>query len=187
MRLGCGRAACSRGNRARAPRGNGAGVGSARARTVAQGCGGATARPAQRMRAPRRGCRELGVPAVRIARAFRERHGVSVGEYGRRARIEWAAAQLVGATGRSPRSRPRQGSRIRATSRGCSGATSGRHPAGSGRSKAARRSRQGAAGVRSWGLRLEGGTMRARSALAITALLLALPATAAGEGASWRR
>ena len=88
----------------------------------------------------------------------------AVGEYGRRARIEWAAAQIVGATGRSPRSRPRQGSRIKATSRGCSGATSGRHPAGSGRSKAARRSRQGAAGVRSWGLRLEGGTMRARSA-----------------------
>ena len=40
--------------------------------------------------------RELGVPAVRIARAFRKRHGVSVGEYGRRARIEWAAAQIVG-------------------------------------------------------------------------------------------
>jgi AraC family transcriptional regulator len=40
--------------------------------------------------------RELGVPAVRIARAFRERHGVSVGEYGRQARIEWAAAQIAG-------------------------------------------------------------------------------------------
>jgi AraC family transcriptional regulator len=40
--------------------------------------------------------RELGVPAVQIARAFRERHGVSVGEYGRRARIEWAAAQIAG-------------------------------------------------------------------------------------------
>ena len=39
--------------------------------------------------------RELGVLAVRIARAFRERHGVSVGEYGRRARIEWAAAQVA--------------------------------------------------------------------------------------------
>jgi AraC family transcriptional regulator len=40
--------------------------------------------------------RELGVPAVRIARAFRERHGVSVGEYGRQARIEWAAAEIAG-------------------------------------------------------------------------------------------
>lgn len=40
--------------------------------------------------------RELGVPPVRIARAFRERHGVSVGEYGRRARIEWAAAEIAG-------------------------------------------------------------------------------------------
>ena len=40
--------------------------------------------------------RELGEPAVRIARAFRERHGMSVGEYGRRARIEWAAAEIAG-------------------------------------------------------------------------------------------
>ena len=40
--------------------------------------------------------RELGVPAVRIARVFRERHGMSVGEYGRRARIEWAAAEIAG-------------------------------------------------------------------------------------------
>jgi AraC-like DNA-binding protein len=40
--------------------------------------------------------RELGVPEARIARAFRKRYGVSVGEYGRRARIEWAAAQIAG-------------------------------------------------------------------------------------------
>jgi AraC family transcriptional regulator len=40
--------------------------------------------------------RELGLPPVRIARAFRECRGVSVGEYGRRARIEWAAAEIAG-------------------------------------------------------------------------------------------
>lgn len=40
--------------------------------------------------------RALGVSSVRIARAFRQRHGMSVGEYGRRARIEWAAAQIAG-------------------------------------------------------------------------------------------
>ena len=40
--------------------------------------------------------RELGVSSVRIARAFRQRNGMSVGEYGRRARIEWAAAQIAG-------------------------------------------------------------------------------------------
>jgi AraC family transcriptional regulator len=38
--------------------------------------------------------REVGVPPVRVARAFRARHGVSVGEYGRQLRIEWAAAEL---------------------------------------------------------------------------------------------
>ncbi len=42
------------------------------------------------------------------------------------------------ATGRLPRSPRRLGSPTRATSRGCSGATSGRHPAGSGRSKRVR-------------------------------------------------
>jgi AraC family transcriptional regulator len=39
---------------------------------------------------------ELGVPSVQVARAFRARHGISVGEYGRRLRIEWAAAELRG-------------------------------------------------------------------------------------------
>jgi AraC family transcriptional regulator len=38
---------------------------------------------------------ELGVPAVRLARAFRRHRGVSVGEYGRRVRIEWAASEIV--------------------------------------------------------------------------------------------
>jgi AraC family transcriptional regulator len=38
---------------------------------------------------------ELGVPSVQVARAFRARHGISVGEYGRRLRIEWAAAELA--------------------------------------------------------------------------------------------
>ncbi len=38
---------------------------------------------------------ELGVPPVQVARAFRARHGVSVGEYGRRARVEWAAEEIV--------------------------------------------------------------------------------------------
>ena len=37
---------------------------------------------------------ELGVEPVRLARAFRTHLGVSVGEYGRRLRIEWAASQL---------------------------------------------------------------------------------------------
>ena len=38
---------------------------------------------------------EVGVPSVQVARAFRARHGISVGEYGRRLRIEWAAAELA--------------------------------------------------------------------------------------------
>ena len=39
---------------------------------------------------------EIGVPPVQIARAFRAHYGVSVGEYGRRLRVEWAAAEIVG-------------------------------------------------------------------------------------------
>jgi AraC family transcriptional regulator len=38
---------------------------------------------------------ELEVPPVQVARAFRARHGVSVGEYGRRLRVEWAAAEIA--------------------------------------------------------------------------------------------
>jgi AraC family transcriptional regulator len=32
---------------------------------------------------------------VHLARAFRTRYGVSVGEYGRRLRLEWAAAEVA--------------------------------------------------------------------------------------------
>jgi AraC family transcriptional regulator len=39
---------------------------------------------------------EIGVPAVQVARAFRAHHGFSVGEYGRRLRVEWAAAEIAG-------------------------------------------------------------------------------------------
>jgi AraC family transcriptional regulator len=39
--------------------------------------------------------REVGVHPARLARAFRARHGVSVGEYGRHLRLEWAAQQLA--------------------------------------------------------------------------------------------
>ena len=38
---------------------------------------------------------EIGVLPVQVARAFRARHGVSVGEYGRRLRIEWAATEIA--------------------------------------------------------------------------------------------
>jgi AraC family transcriptional regulator len=38
----------------------------------------------------------VGVHPARLARAFRDRHGVSVGEYGRRVRIESAAAAVGG-------------------------------------------------------------------------------------------
>lgn len=38
---------------------------------------------------------EIGVPAVQVARAFRANYGLSVGEYGRRLRVEWAAAELA--------------------------------------------------------------------------------------------
>jgi AraC family transcriptional regulator len=37
----------------------------------------------------------IGVHPVHLARAFRARYGVSVGEYGRRLRLEWAAAELA--------------------------------------------------------------------------------------------
>jgi AraC family transcriptional regulator len=37
----------------------------------------------------------LGVHPVHLARAFRARYGVSVGEYGRRLRVEWAAAEIA--------------------------------------------------------------------------------------------
>ena len=38
---------------------------------------------------------EVGETPVQVARAFRARHGMSVGEYGRRLRLEWAAGQLA--------------------------------------------------------------------------------------------
>jgi AraC family transcriptional regulator len=38
---------------------------------------------------------QVGVPAMQVARAFRVHRGVSVGEYGRRLRVEWAASELV--------------------------------------------------------------------------------------------
>jgi AraC family transcriptional regulator len=38
----------------------------------------------------------VGVHPARLARAFREQHGISVGEYGRRVRIDAAAAALMG-------------------------------------------------------------------------------------------
>jgi AraC family transcriptional regulator len=37
----------------------------------------------------------VGVHPVHLARAFRARYGVSVGEYGRRVRLEWAAAEVA--------------------------------------------------------------------------------------------
>ena len=39
---------------------------------------------------------ELGVPPVQLARSFRSHFGLSVGEYGRRLRVEWAAAEIAG-------------------------------------------------------------------------------------------
>lgn len=39
---------------------------------------------------------EIGVPPVQVARAFRAHFGLSVGEYGRRLRVEWAAAEIAG-------------------------------------------------------------------------------------------
>lgn len=38
---------------------------------------------------------ELGLPAIHVARGFRAHRGMSVGEYGRRLRIEWAASELA--------------------------------------------------------------------------------------------
>jgi AraC family transcriptional regulator len=38
---------------------------------------------------------EVGVNAAHLARAFRARYGVSVGEYGRRLRLDWAAAEIA--------------------------------------------------------------------------------------------
>jgi AraC family transcriptional regulator len=37
----------------------------------------------------------VGVHPIHLARTFRARHGISVGEYGRRVRIEWAAAEIA--------------------------------------------------------------------------------------------
>jgi AraC family transcriptional regulator len=37
----------------------------------------------------------VGEPPVQVARAFRAHYGVSVGEYGRRLRVEWAAGELA--------------------------------------------------------------------------------------------
>jgi AraC family transcriptional regulator len=39
---------------------------------------------------------EIGIPTVQVARAFRAHYGLSVGEYGRRLRVEWAAAEIAG-------------------------------------------------------------------------------------------
>jgi AraC family transcriptional regulator len=39
---------------------------------------------------------QIGVPPVQVARAFRAHFGLSVGEYGRRLRVEWAAAEIAG-------------------------------------------------------------------------------------------
>jgi AraC family transcriptional regulator len=39
--------------------------------------------------------REVGVHPAHLAREFRARHGVSVGEYGRRLRLEWAASEIA--------------------------------------------------------------------------------------------
>jgi AraC family transcriptional regulator len=54
------------------------------------------------LRARRRECiglgelaAEVGVGPAHLARAFRARHGVSVGEYGRRLRLSWAAGELA--------------------------------------------------------------------------------------------
>ena len=38
---------------------------------------------------------EVGVRPIQLARGFRARHGVSVGEYGRRVRVEWAASEIA--------------------------------------------------------------------------------------------
>jgi AraC family transcriptional regulator len=38
---------------------------------------------------------ETGVHPTHLARAFRARYGVSVGEYGRRIRLAWAATEIV--------------------------------------------------------------------------------------------
>jgi AraC family transcriptional regulator len=37
----------------------------------------------------------IGVRPVQVARAFRAHYGVSVGEFGRRLRIEWAAVEIA--------------------------------------------------------------------------------------------
>jgi AraC family transcriptional regulator len=37
----------------------------------------------------------VGVHPIHLARTFRARHGISVGEYGRRVRIEWAATEIA--------------------------------------------------------------------------------------------
>jgi AraC family transcriptional regulator len=37
----------------------------------------------------------VGVHPAHLARAFRARYGVSVGEYGRRLRLEWATAEIA--------------------------------------------------------------------------------------------
>ncbi len=38
----------------------------------------------------------VGVNATHLARVFRARYGMSVGEYGRRLRLDWAAAEIAG-------------------------------------------------------------------------------------------
>ena len=41
---------------------------------------------------------EVGVHPAHLAREFRAHHGISVGEYGRRLRISWAAAEVAAGT-----------------------------------------------------------------------------------------
>jgi AraC family transcriptional regulator len=38
---------------------------------------------------------EVGVNAAHLARVFRARYGTSVGEYGRRLRLDWAAGEIA--------------------------------------------------------------------------------------------
>jgi AraC-like DNA-binding protein len=66
----------------------------------------------------------VGVHPTHLARVFRARYGVSVGEYGRRVRLAWAATEVARTETLSPRSQPR----TRAISRASSGATSGPRP-----------------------------------------------------------
>ena len=58
----------------------------------------------------------VGRRPAHVARAFRREHGVTVAQYVRALRLEWAAAELAGETPRWRGSRSRRASRTRATS-----------------------------------------------------------------------